>query len=259
MRGRPRADGAFGLATSAAGKSAHVASFESGRVAVFDRDLATGGLTHRPGTAGCISENGSGGLWQDGLALAAAHGIATSADGKSVYVTSLVSDAVAVFDRALLPPPPPPPPPPRDTLAPTVSGFKLAPSRFPVAPAATPTDALAASRRALAPRGSRFRFTLSEPAGARILIKCARPGRRLGSPCETPSRKVPERHSCTHYQRAGTVIRNRLSAGPNTIPFSGRIGRRALAPGADRATVTATDPAGNRSTPTRATFTIVRR
>jgi hypothetical protein len=139
-----------------------------------------------------------------------------------------------------------------------VSGFKLAPSRFPVAPAATPTDALAASRRPLAPRGSRFRFTLSEPADARTLIERA-PGRRLGSRSDTPSRKVPERYSCTHYQRAGTIIPNRLSAGPNTIPFSGRIGTWALAPGAYRATVTATDPAANRSTPTRATFTIVRR
>jgi hypothetical protein len=140
-----------------------------------------------------------------------------------------------------------------------VSGFTLAPSRFRVAPAATPTDARAAPRRPLAARGSRLRFTLSEPAAARILIERALTGRRVGRRCKPPRRKVPNRHSCTRYQRAGTITRHNLSAGPNTIPFSGRIGRRPLAPGAYRTTITATDPAGNRSTPTRATFTIVRR
>jgi hypothetical protein len=40
--------------------------------------------------------------------------------------------------------------------------------------------------------------------------------------------------------------------------FSGRIGRRALAPGAYRALVRATDAAGNRSAAATVRFTVVR-
>jgi hypothetical protein len=140
-----------------------------------------------------------------------------------------------------------------------VSGFKLAPSRFRVGRSTTPTDARVAPRRPLPARGSRLRFTLSEPADVRIQIERARPGRRIGKRCMAPTHKLRKRRRCTHYTPTGTLTRRNLPAGPNTIPFSGRIGQRALAPGRYRATVTATDPAGNRSTPTRATFTMVRR
>ena len=92
-------DGAAGVATSPDGKSTYVVSLASDAVAVFDRDPATGALTQKPGTAGCVSEDGTGGACQDGTALDGTSGVATSPDGKSVYVTSELSDAVAVFDR----------------------------------------------------------------------------------------------------------------------------------------------------------------
>ena len=71
---------------------------------------AVGELTQKPGTAGCISEFGNGGACVNGRALDGAIGVAASADGKSVYVASFVSDAVAVFDPAGPSPAPPPPP-----------------------------------------------------------------------------------------------------------------------------------------------------
>jgi hypothetical protein len=43
------------------------------------------------------------------------------------------------------------------------------------------------------------------------------------------------------------------------VRFSGRLGRRSLRIGPHRATIVATDPAGNRSRPVRLAFTIVRR
>ena len=61
---------------------------------------ADGTLTQKPGTAGCISETGTGGACADGRALAQAHSVTVSPDGASVYVTASLSDAVAVFDRA---------------------------------------------------------------------------------------------------------------------------------------------------------------
>jgi DNA-binding beta-propeller fold protein YncE len=76
-----------------------VASFNSDAVAVFDRDAATGALTQKAGTAGCISETGTGGACAGGVALDGPFSVAVSPDGRSVYVASFNSDAVAVFDR----------------------------------------------------------------------------------------------------------------------------------------------------------------
>ena len=58
----------------------------------------TGDLTQPAGTAGCISETGAGPC-ADGHALQGPEGVAVSADGKSVYVASFVSNAVARFNR----------------------------------------------------------------------------------------------------------------------------------------------------------------
>jgi len=60
---------------------------------------ALGELSQNPGTAGCVSETGTGGACQNGKALQAAIGVAASSDGQSLYVASSSSDAVAVFDR----------------------------------------------------------------------------------------------------------------------------------------------------------------
>lgn len=269
---------AYDVATSPDGESVYVSSF-SGAVAVFDRDPATGALSQEQSAAGCVSETGTGGACQDGTALEGAASVAPSPDGSSLYVASDLADAVAVLDRATTssappppsppppsPPPPPPPPPPspsppppsRDTLAPTVSGVRLTPSRFRVTRTATPTTARAAARHR-SPRGSRLRFTLSETADVRIQIERARTGRRVGNRCDEPTRTTRSRPRCTRYQHAGALTRNSLAAGARALPFSGRIGTRALAPGRYRATVTATDPTGNPSDPKRASFSIARR
>ena len=56
-------------------------------MAVFDRDPARA-LTQKAGTAGCVSETGTGGECADGKALAAARSVTLSADGKSAYVVA---------------------------------------------------------------------------------------------------------------------------------------------------------------------------
>jgi hypothetical protein len=81
------------------GTSAYVASVISNAVAIFDRDPTTGELTQKPGTAGCISEDGTGGACANGVALKAAISVAVSPDGTSAYVASAASNAVAIFDR----------------------------------------------------------------------------------------------------------------------------------------------------------------
>ena len=56
--------------------------------------------------------------------------------------------------------------------------------------------------------------------------------------------------------RAGTLIRKHLHNGKNAIAFSGRVGTRALPPGAYRATLTATNKKG-KGKPVTIRFTIV--
>jgi len=86
------------VAVSPDGKTVYVAPGRSDAVAVFARDTRTGGLI--PG--GCIQNtggtdcNGAGGT---APGLAGAEGVAVSPDGKSVYVSSFDSGAVAVFAR----------------------------------------------------------------------------------------------------------------------------------------------------------------
>ena len=85
------------VALSRDGANAYVAT--GGAVAMLDR-TADGTLTQKPGTAGCISETGTGGACADGRGLDNTRSVTISPDGRSGYVASDVSDALAVFDRA---------------------------------------------------------------------------------------------------------------------------------------------------------------
>jgi DNA-binding beta-propeller fold protein YncE len=89
------------VAVSADGESVYVAAANSNAVAVFSRDTTTGVLTQLAGTAGCVSETGTGGTCADGRALGNPTSVAVSADGKNVYAATLGSDAVAAFARQL--------------------------------------------------------------------------------------------------------------------------------------------------------------
>ena len=124
-----------------------------------------------------------------------------------------------------------------DSTRPSVTRFALSRTRFRVGAAPTARDA-----RKRAKLVSTFRFRLSEAADVRIAI--ARAVRRGGR---------------TRYVAKGSLRRRNFDAGPASISFSGRIGGAALAAAAYRATITATDDAGNRSLPKRASFRLVTR
>ena len=85
------------VAVSADGKNVYVTSANA--VVRFDRKQKSGVITEPAGSAGCVSEDGSGPC-TDGRGLSNAYVGAVSGDGKSVYVASLASDAVARFNRA---------------------------------------------------------------------------------------------------------------------------------------------------------------
>ena len=91
-------DGAASVTVGPDGKNAYVASATSNAVAAFDRG-ADGALTQKPGPAGCSSDAGAAPC-ADATALINASSVTVSPDGRSTYVASAGSSAVAAFDRA---------------------------------------------------------------------------------------------------------------------------------------------------------------
>ena len=86
------------MAVSPDGKSVYVASFDSGAVVRLNRSTTTGAIGQPAGTAGCVSQTGAGPC-ADGRALAWPRAVAVSADGKTVYVASQLSEAVVRLNR----------------------------------------------------------------------------------------------------------------------------------------------------------------
>lgn len=95
----PTLVGAWGAALSADGKNVYVTADTLDAITVFSRNASTGVLTELAGTDACVSETGTGGLCANGVALDRPIGVKVSTDGKSVYVASIDSDAVAAFSR----------------------------------------------------------------------------------------------------------------------------------------------------------------
>jgi DNA-binding beta-propeller fold protein YncE len=103
--GEPRA---LAFSSAGEGENAYLASERRDAILVFDRDGATGALTQKPGTAGCVSNTGRSDPMQAGTEGACANGVAMDAidslailpDGSALYATTGESDGVVVFDRA---------------------------------------------------------------------------------------------------------------------------------------------------------------
>jgi PKD repeat protein len=114
-------------------------------------------------------------------------------------------------------------------VVPRVGHVAMTHKRFRVAARRTAVSARA-------PRGTSFTFALKAPGKVTIAIT-RRHGKRV--------------------VKVGTLTRANLPNGTNTIPFSGRIGKRALKPGAYKATLRARNAKG-RSKPVAVRFTIVK-
>jgi hypothetical protein len=139
-------------------------------------------------------------------------------------------------------------------LIPSVSGFGMTRRRFRRSSARTPVSA----RVRRSTRGTAFTFRLSQDATVRIAIDRLLPGRKVGKRCLVPTRARRHSKRCTRTSRAGTLTRRYPKGGKKTVAFSGRIGRRALAPGSYRATITATTSGQPTASKSRSvTFTIL--
>lgn len=150
---------------------------------------------------------------------------------------------VGAVETALLPTPPANPPgngggggPAKDVVAPGVTGAKLSRTSFRVGPGRTALSAAAGT-------GTTVRFSLSEAATAKLVVVRERAGRKKGKSCSTKRKKGKR---CTQLTTVGTLTRTG-KAGANSVAFSGRLGRKALAAGRYRFVIAATDAAGNTS------------
>jgi DNA-binding beta-propeller fold protein YncE len=89
-----------GLAISAAGTSLYAATALSNAVVVLSRDPSTGALTQATDGSGCIANPTLAGCATGGQ-LSGANAVAVSPGGGDVYVTSLFSNSVTSFTRAV--------------------------------------------------------------------------------------------------------------------------------------------------------------
>jgi hypothetical protein len=113
------------------------------------------------------------------------------------------------------------------------------------------------ARKRKVPRGSKFKYGLSEPATVTIAIQRPTVGRKVGGKCKKKTRGNRKRRKCIFYKTVGTLTR-KAAQGSDANAFTGRIGSRKLKRGKYRAAATAKDAAGNSSVPSNAPFTIVR-
>ena len=141
---------------------------------------------------------------------------------------------------------------PRDSTPPRFLAASLRPSVFAVNRRGAREKPVAAVKR-----GTTFRFRLSEDARVVFTIARVRPGRRVGGRCVKPNARNRSHRRCKRYVKVGRFAMS-AKAGANTKRFSGRIGRKTLAPAPYRATLVARDAAGNASAPRRLSFRVVR-
>jgi virginiamycin B lyase len=176
-------------------------------------------------------------------------GIAAAPDGAFWFT----ENASGKIGRLVPDPPADPGPgePPADGVAPAfLEPLRATPRRFPA-----PTRGRSAQGR---PRpGTTLTWALSEPARVTIAIQARKAGRRVGGRCRRPDRRNRSRPACRRWVKVGRLT-HEASMGQNSRRFSGRLRGKALRPGRYRAVASAVDGAGNRSGPSRASFTVVR-
>lgn len=138
----------------------------------------------------------------------------------------------------------PNPPVAHDGTAPRITKASLTRRKFAVA-----------KRASQRKRGTTIRFTLSEAARVEMTVLRKVKGHRARGRCR-PQASTGRR--CTILRKAGRLPARARRQGRNAVRFTGRVGGRALRPGAYVLRLRATDEAGNRSKPKTLNFKVVK-
>ncbi len=140
-----------------------------------------------------------------------------------------------------------------DNVAPVIGNAAVVPAAFAV-------DSRGVAERPASARvslGTTFRYALSERASVVFTIEQRLSPQRTGRRCRRVGAKR-RRGRCKRYRLSGRFTA-KSKRGRNSKRFSGRIAKTSLRPGGYRATLLATDSAGNRSNLRRLNFRVVHR
>jgi uncharacterized delta-60 repeat protein len=202
-----------------------------------DPEFGSGGVLTPPSL--------SGGAWWD-VAVDGQNRLVAGGDVGN-FETADFSAARFIEETAQAPAP--------DLDAPVITRARVSPRVWAVNRRG-PAEVRVTRRRAR--RGTTFRYTLSEAARVLFRIERKARGRKVGRKCRRATRRNRKRRACTRFVQVGSFA-HAGKAGANRKRFSGKIGRRKLRPARYRATLIATDPAGNASRDKRLNFIVVRR
>jgi hypothetical protein len=151
--------------------------------------------------------------------------------------------------------PPLSPSPPSPNLAPELTNVGVTNRVF------APVAQVRAGATRRVKRGTRFRYTLSEPARVTITIERVLPGRvrvrGTRRTCVKPTARNRRARRCKRYRRVTRLVADE-QAGRQSTAFTGRVRGRALRPGPYRARLVASDALGARSAVIRIALRIVR-
>jgi DNA-binding beta-propeller fold protein YncE len=249
--------GAHGVSVSPDGSSVYVVSDDANSISHFVVNKPGGQLTYD----GCLANDSSQGCG-DLLAAPLTSGadVATSPDGRSVYATAYRTSSVLHFFRSIgaggpggsVTTPGKPQPGATTLVAPRFRSARMTNRRFAVNPSGDPETLVSARVR----RGTTFVYSLSKAAGVVFRIERPASGRKVGKSCRKPSRRNRHARPCTRYLKVGAFAVQGLD-GTNRKAWSGKLGKRGIAPGRYRATLTATNPGTSPSTPRQLSFKVV--
>jgi hypothetical protein len=156
---------------------------------------------------------------------------------------------------AATPPPPPPPPPSAASViadvAPTLGSLSAKPARF------RPAKSGSSLAKAGASRGTTVRFRLSEAARVTFVLQRRGAGRRVGTSCRKATSRNRTRPRCDLPLPGSFSVAGR--AGLNSLRFSGRLRRVALAPARYWLRATPRDAGGKAGATKRVAITVLRR
>jgi hypothetical protein len=142
--------------------------------------------------------------------------------------------------------------------------FSASRTRLRVGRGATSADGNAtpvrkAGRRRRTPAGTTLTLRLSEAARVKFEVLVRTRGRRVGRRCVKQTRRNRNRRRCTRLVVKKPVFTRSAPVGQSRVAWSGRLGRKALKPGAYVLRATPTDAAGNTGRPRQISIRIVRR
>jgi uncharacterized repeat protein (TIGR01451 family) len=144
---------------------------------------------------------------------------------------------------------------PPDLTPPAFSAARMTNRTFAVDPKGAGEPVVSARAK----KGTAFAYTLSEDARALFTIEQKTTGRTVGGKCVKATRRNARARRCSLFTRRGAFGQDG-KAGQNVKPWSGKLGSKALKPGAYRASIAATDATGNKTPqPKQLSFKIVRR